>query len=58
MASEINLAARYAVAFDACDGLPDDESRLKLRALRKLCRDVVQLQRGGHGYIIALFHES
>ena len=42
------LAARYAVALNGWQGEPDEAFRRKLRVLRGLCRDIVQLRRGDH----------
>jgi hypothetical protein len=40
------LTARYAAELAAWTGEHDDELRRRLRALRELCHDVVELQRG------------
>jgi hypothetical protein len=40
------LTARYAAELAAWDGGQADEMRRRLRALRDLCRDVLELQRG------------
>ena len=42
------LAARYAAALAGWDGEVTDEFRRKLRALRGLCQDIVELRRGDH----------
>jgi hypothetical protein len=42
------LAARYATALVEWDGEVTEEFRRKLRALRGLCQDVVELRRGDH----------
>jgi len=42
------LTARYAAELAACNGEQGDELRRRLRALRELCHDVVELQRGSH----------
>jgi hypothetical protein len=42
------LAARYASALAGWDGEVTDEFRRKLRALRGLCQDIVELRRGDH----------
>jgi hypothetical protein len=42
------LAARYAVALAGWDGEVTEEFRRKLRVLRGLCRDIVELRRGDH----------
>jgi hypothetical protein len=43
------MAARYAVALTVWDGEVTEEFRRKLRVLRGLCRDIVELRRGDHG---------
>jgi hypothetical protein len=42
------LAARYAAALAGWDGEITDEFRRKLRVLRSLCQDIVELRRGDH----------
>src|SRR5215469_8651937 len=42
------LAARYAAAIANWNGEASDEFRSKLRALRELCQDIVNLRRGDH----------
>src|SRR5436190_19424069 len=42
------LAARYAAALAGWDGEVTEEFRRKLRALRGLCQDIVELRRGDH----------
>ncbi len=42
------LAARYAAALAGWDGEVTDEFRRKLRALRGLCQDIVELRQGDH----------
>jgi hypothetical protein len=42
------LAARYASALAGWNGEVTDEFRRKLRALRGLCQDIVELRRGDH----------
>ena len=42
------LAARYAAALAGWDGEVTDEFRRKLRTLRGLCQDIVELRRGDH----------
>ena len=42
------LAARYAAALAGWDGEITDEFRRKLRVLRNLCQDIVELRRGDH----------
>ena len=42
------LAVRYAAALAGWDGEVTDEFRKKLRALRGLCQDIVELRRGDH----------
>jgi len=42
------LAARYAAALAGWDGEVTDEFRRKLRMLRGLCQDIVELRRGNH----------
>jgi hypothetical protein len=42
------LAARYAAALLGWNGEVTDDFRCKLRALRGLCQDVVELRRGDH----------
>jgi hypothetical protein len=42
------LAARYAAALAGWDGEPTEEFRRKLRTLRGLCQDIVELRRGDH----------
>jgi hypothetical protein len=42
------LAARYAAALADWQGEPTDEFRRKLRSLRSLCQDIVELRRGDH----------
>jgi hypothetical protein len=42
------LAARYAAAIANWKGEASDEFRAKLRALRELCQDIVNLRRGDH----------
>jgi len=42
------LAARYAVALSGWDGEADEAFRRKLRVLRGLCQDIVELRRGDH----------
>ena len=42
------LAARYAVALAGWDGEVTEEFRRKLRVLRGLCQDIVELRRGDH----------
>jgi hypothetical protein len=42
------LAVRYAAALAGWDGELSDEFRKKLRALRGLCQDIVELRRGDH----------
>jgi hypothetical protein len=42
------LAARYASALAAWNGKATEELRRKLRALRGLCQDIVELRRGDH----------
>src|ERR1019366_238060 len=42
------LAVRYASALSGWDGEVTDEFRRKLRALRGLCQDIVELRRGDH----------
>lgn len=44
----IVLAARYAAALTDWRGEPTAESRRKLRSLRGLCQDIVELRRGDH----------
>ena len=43
------LAARYASALTGWNGAGTEEFRRKLRALRGLCQDIVELRRGDHG---------
>jgi hypothetical protein len=42
------LAVRYASALSGWNGEVTDEFRKKLRALRGLCQDIVELSRGDH----------
>jgi hypothetical protein len=42
------LAARYGAALGGWDGDVTEEFRRKLRALRGLCQDIVELRRGDH----------
>ena len=42
------LAARYAAVLAGWDGEITDEFRRKLRVLRSLCQDIVELRRGDH----------
>ena len=42
------LAARYAAALAGWDGEVTEEFRRKLRTLRSLCQDIVELRRGDH----------
>jgi hypothetical protein len=42
------LAVRYASALSGWNGEVTDEFRRKLRALRGLCQDIVELRRGDH----------
>jgi len=42
------LAARYAAALAGWNGEVTDEFRRKLRVLRGLCQDIVELRRGDH----------
>ena len=42
------LAVRYASALHGWNGEVTDEFRRKLRALRGLCQDIVELRRGDH----------
>jgi len=42
------LAARYAAALAGWNGEMNDDFRRKLRALRGLCQDIVELRRGDH----------
>jgi hypothetical protein len=42
------LAARYAAALAGWDGGLSEEFRRKLRTLRGLCQDIVELRRGDH----------
>ena len=42
------LAARYATALSGWDGELTDEFRRRLRTLRTLCQDIVELRRGDH----------
>ena len=42
------LAARYAVALSGWNGEADESFRRKLRVLRGLCQDIVELRRGDH----------
>ncbi len=42
------LAARYAAALAGWDGEITEEFRRKLRVLRGLCQDIVELRRGDH----------
>ena len=42
------LAARYAVALSGWNGEADEAFRKKLRVLRGLCQDIVELRRGDH----------
>lgn len=42
------LAARYAAALSGWDGEADEAFRRKLRVLRGLCQDLVELRRGDH----------
>jgi hypothetical protein len=42
------LAARYAAALAGWDGEVTEEFRRKLRVLRSLCQDIVELRRGDH----------
>ena len=42
------LTARYAAALGEWDGDPEGVSTRKLRVLRALCQDVVELRRGDH----------
>ena len=42
------LAARYAAALAGWNGEVTEEFRRKLRALRGLCQDIVELRRGDH----------
>jgi hypothetical protein len=42
------LTARYATEFVAWSGDDGEELRRKVRVLRELCRDVVELRRGDH----------
>ncbi|MBI5386970.1 MAG: hypothetical protein HZA90_20040 [Verrucomicrobia bacterium] len=42
------LAARYACALSGWNGEVTEEFRRKLRALRGLCQDIVELRRGDH----------
>ncbi len=42
------LAVRYASALHGWNGEVSDEFRKKLRALRGLCQDIVELRRGDH----------
>ena len=42
------LTARYAAALAGWNGEPTDETRRRLRWLRSLCQDIVELRRGDH----------
>jgi hypothetical protein len=42
------MAARYPAALAGWDGEVTGKFRRKLRALRGLCRDIVELRRGDH----------
>jgi hypothetical protein len=42
------LSARYAALVSGWNGELDDEFKRKLRALRTLCQDIVELRRGDH----------
>ena len=42
------LAARYASAISGWDGQPTEEFRQKLKVLRGMCQDIVELRRGDH----------
>ncbi len=42
------LAARYAAALAGWNGAVNEDFRRKLRALRGLCQDIVELRRGDH----------
>jgi hypothetical protein len=42
------LSARYAELVSGWNGGMDDEFKRKLRALRTLCQDIVELRRGDH----------
>jgi hypothetical protein len=42
------LAARYASAVSGWDGQPTEEFRQKLKVLRGMCQDIVELRRGDH----------
>jgi hypothetical protein len=42
------LAARYAAAMAGWDGEANEDFRRKLRVLRSLCQDIVELRRGDH----------
>src|SRR6185369_4000585 len=42
------LSARYAALVSGWNGEMDDEFRRKVRALRTLCQDIVELRRGDH----------
>ena len=44
----IVLAARYAAALAGWDGEATEDFRRKLRVLRGLCQDIVELRRGDH----------
>jgi hypothetical protein len=52
------LAAHYAAALAGWDGEVTDEFRRKLRMLRGLCQDIVELRRGDHsGARLNMEHE-
>ncbi len=42
------LGARYASALSGWDGEPSDQFRQKLKVLRGMCQDIVELRRGDH----------
>jgi hypothetical protein len=42
------LGARYASALAGWDGQPGEEFRQKLKVLRGMCQDIVELRRGDH----------
>jgi hypothetical protein len=45
------VTARYAAALSGWNGEMSDELRRKLRALRLLCQDIVELRRGDHSAV-------
>ncbi len=45
------VTARYAAALAGWNGEMSDELRRKLRALRLLCQDIVELRRGDHSAV-------